>query len=121
MILTVAITLSWFSLVIWLIGLAQDDLLTVMYQSWQWFLGHRGNESNIALTRIVVGTAFTTSIWLWLHGLAQLTIRSLNAFGSVFSWLNVKEKPIRAIGTTINVFVVTIGTVLFPLYLLMTK
>lgn len=50
-------------------------------------------------------TTFTTSIWLWLHGLAELTIRVSR--GSVFLMqrLNIAEAPLRAVGVVVNVYV----------------
>ncbi|MCP4261219.1 MAG: hypothetical protein GY774_27485 [Planctomycetes bacterium] len=54
-------------------------------------------------------TTFTTSIWLWLHGLAELTIRILR--GSVFliQRLNIAETPLRAVGVVVNVYVSVAG------------
>jgi len=70
------------------------------------------------LMRITLATSFTTSIWLWLHGLSQVLIRSLSHVQGFMGWLNVKETPLRAIGTTINLIVLTFGFLLFPVYLL---
>jgi len=70
------------------------------------------------MIRVVLATSFTTSIWLWLHGLSVLVIRSLSHLQKFMGWLNVKEAPLRAIGTTINLIVLTFGVLLFPIYLL---
>ncbi len=68
--------------------------------------------------QIILATSFTTSIWLWLHGLSRVLIRSLSNVQKFMSWLNVKETPLRAIGTTINLIVLTFGILLLPVYLL---
>ncbi len=66
---------------------------------------------------IIVATSFTTSVWLWLHGLSRVLIRGLSHLQKFMGWLNVKETPLRAIGTTINLIVLTFGVLLFPVYL----
>lgn len=69
------------------------------------------------LARAVLLTGFTTSIWLWLHGLAQVSIRGLSSIPIIMSWLNVREAPLRAIGTTINIIVLFLGALMFPVFL----
>ena len=69
-----------------------------------------------SFVRIIVATSFTTSIWLWLHGLSLLTIKCLSGAGFLMSWLNVKERPLRAVGTVVNLLVLLIGVLLFPLF-----
>ena len=73
--------------------------------------------SDSILMHITLATSFTTSIWLWLHGLSSVLIRSLSNIQKFMGWLNVKETPLRAIGTTINLIVLTFGVLLFPVYL----
>jgi len=69
------------------------------------------------LTRVVLATSFTTSVWLWLHGIAQLSIKLLRANSRLLNWLDVKETPLRSIGTIINAWVLALGLGLFPFYL----
>lgn len=125
MILTFLISLAWISFVYWAMVLFTDSYYENLRFTWEIFAGHIEVERyvdpfqierRVIVTRIVVATSFTTSIWLWLHGLAQLTIRGLNGAELVMSFLNVKEKPLRAVGTTINIFVLVIGVVLFPVF-----
>lgn len=66
----------------------------------------------------IIATSFTTSIWLWLHGFARLAIRVLSGTASIISLLDIKKKPIRAIGTTINAFILLLGVVMFPIYMI---
>ena len=76
-----------------------------------------GSREGSIITLIILATSFTTSIWLWLHGLSRILIRSLSNVQKFMGWLNVKETPLRAIGTTINLIVLTFGVLLFPVYL----
>lgn len=125
-ILTLLIALAWISFLYWAgAGLFTDSYYENLRFTWEIFAGHVEVERyvdpfqierRVIVTRIVIATSFTTSIWLWLHGLAQLTIRGLNGAELVMSWLNVKEKPLRAVGTTINIFVLVIGVLLFPVF-----
>jgi hypothetical protein len=118
-ILTFAISLLWIWVSVYL--LAFDHYTTfwsVLNDVLRWFLGHQTGDVPTIMVRIIIGTGYATSIWLWFHGLAHFAIRNLQTFNFVMSWLNVKERPIRAIGTTINIFVLAIGIVLFPVYLL---
>ena len=114
--LTFLIAIGWMAFVNW----PFDDLsyLEAVREIWKNFDGRDRTEGSIIvlLTRIVVATSFTTSIWLWLHGLAQLMIGGLSTAGYLMSWLNVKERPLRAIGTTVNAFVLLIGVVLFAVF-----
>ena len=127
MFLTLLIPLAWLSLFVWSGNGFSGSYLGTVRDIWELFAGHTeasfgGQELGVfrdyfvILFRVVVATSFTTSIWLWLHGLAQLTIQGLNGAKLIISWLNVKNKPLRAIGTTINVFALVTGIVLFPIF-----
>ena len=117
--LTFVVIFGWMSFAIWVVynvilGEWQYDYMS----SWEavqtiWETLYEYDDPESRLFRIVVATSFTTSVWLWLHGLAQLTIRALSAAGFLMGWLNVKERPVRAIGTTINIFVLSFGVVLY--------
>ena len=52
-------------------------------------------------------TSYTTSIWLWLHGFAHMMVRFLYPF----KWLEVEEKPLRAVGVVMSVLLIAIGCV----------
>lgn len=117
-ILTFLLTLAWISFPIWVLEELGGYLQSVIYV-WDAFTG-TGNENVTEIVRVMIGTAFSTSIWLWLHGLAQFTIRILSTMAFIINWLNVKEKPLRAIGTTINIYVLLLGVVLFPVFFMLT-
>ncbi len=122
-ILTLLLTMSW-SVVVVTVSLLSvsksavwsDISLDSIYLFW---LGVFSNSSQDGskFYYIVIATSFTTSIWLWLHGLSFLAIRTLSNVQKFMGWLNVKETPLRAIGTTINLIVLTFGVLLFPVYL----
>lgn len=114
-VLTFLMALGWLSL-FWMVSLDTDiGYPEAVRRTWEALAGRSMTDPTVL--RIVVATSFTTSIWLWLHGLAQVTIRVLSTAGWFMGWLNIKEKPLRAIGTTINVFVLLLGVVLFPVFL----
>jgi len=64
-------------------------------------------------------TTFTTSIWLWLHGLSHTTIKAMRGTRTLIGWLNVKETPLRAIGVVINAYILGFGLALFPVFILL--
>ncbi|ESZ89326.1 hypothetical protein KT71_003830 [Congregibacter litoralis KT71] len=64
----------------------------------------------------VVITAFSTSVWFWLHGLSEAMIKTYAAIKPLMSWLNVRGKPLRAIGVVINVYVIAIAVIILPVY-----
>lgn len=54
-------------------------------------------------------TTFTTSLWLWLHGLATLTIRISRGTVLLVQKLNIAVAPLRAVGVVINAYICVIG------------
>jgi len=115
-ILTTLLSILWLAFTLSLI--AYDDLkfLELMTTLWHHLFDNASSSESNAV-RIVLATSFATSIWLWLHGLSRVLIRSLSTVQWFMGWLNVKETPLRAIGTTINLIVLTFGVLLFPVYL----
>ena len=112
-VLTTLLTWLWVALMFMFIG-AEDSFVESLEGIGREFI--EGGPDAV-LWRVILATSFTTSIWLWLHGLSQFAIRGFSSIAFVMNKLNVKEKPLRAIGTTINIFVLLIGAVLFPVYL----
>lgn len=121
-ILTFLLTLLWLAFLIWLV-LNMVFLLEVSYMDslrsiWVTFIGTE-QGTYAYFIRCVVGTSFITSIWFWLHGLAQFSIFGMKNATWVMSFLNVEKKPLRAIGTTINVIIIFIGVAIFPLFIIL--
>jgi len=81
------------------------------------FTGYVSSKEDDTILKIFLITTFTTSIWLWLHGLSELLIKSISGIQWFVDKLNITETPIRAIGLTINMIILTVGTVLFPVFL----
>lgn len=77
-------------------------------------------NENIFLLIIVVSviTSFSTSIWLWLHGISHLTIKSFSASNYIMGWLDIKDKPLRSIGIVINVYIMILGIIVYPAYII---
>ncbi len=62
-------------------------------------------------------TTFTTTIWLWLHGLAEFTIKLLSPIPRITDWLDIEKSPIRSIGIIINLYIWLFGLVIIALKL----
>ena len=116
-ILTILIVILWVSFVASFAMIEMNYFEIVIFQ---WQSLYYASYDNSTFLRIVLATSLTTSIWLWLHGLSRILIRSLSNVQKFMGWLNVKETPLRAIGTTINLIVLTFGVLLFPVYLFNT-
>jgi len=118
-ILTFVITYLWTTFCLWIFYILNNSELKGFTEMLQiiW-IGYFFNDGSIIpeLMTIIVLTSYTTSIWLWLHGLSRLLIRFISGVNFFAGWLNIKERPLRAIGTTINAIVLLIGIVLFPFF-----
>lgn len=75
-----------------------------------------GKNVDADIFKIFLATSFSTSVWLWLHGLSQYTIKLLSATQKIMNFLNVEEQPIRAIGVVINGYIFLFGMILYPIY-----
>jgi len=62
-------------------------------------------ERNFYTTQIALVTTFSTSVWLWLHALSELTIKFFNRSLKFLRWLNVRDAPFDAIGTVVCIWV----------------
>jgi hypothetical protein len=74
-------------------------------------------SQNLQIT-IFVLTSFTTSIWLWLHGLSHLIIRYLHFTKWISDWLNIEKAPIRSIGIFCNILIIILFILALPLILI---
>jgi hypothetical protein len=111
--LTIFITSTWIALVGWVV--TDAPLLAHLEEKFRWFSSTETLFSDDYLgIRIIFATSFTTSAWLWLHGLSQLTIRALSGTGALMGYLNVENRPVRTIGNVVNVYL----AVLFLMLLL---
>ena len=70
----------------------------------------------VFLSRIVLGTSYVTSIWVWISGLADFFIRFLSRYQKVVDYLNIEEKPVRSLGLMISMFLFLIGAAAYPLF-----
>ena len=70
---------------------------------------------------ISVATSFVTSLWLWFHGLAVLSIRVLMSFTWTMGWLNVEHRPIRALGTAVNIHLAVFGMLAIFIFFIWTE
>lgn len=122
LLVVIGITIFMVAAIRWMIYMYPDyhsnsppfpDFFGLPVELFVWLIASPDN-----LFLIILTTSFTTSIWLWLHGLSIIVIRALNNVQWFMNWLNVKEAPLRAIGITINLIVLTLGILLFPVYLL---
>lgn len=122
--LTFSLSFLWMSF-LFSSGPDNHGYLDSMGETWRSLSCARGDELNCDTeilpwaAKAVLLTSFTTSVWLWLHGLAQLAIRLSNQSLRFFSWLNVEEKPIRSIGVAVNFLLFSVATLVsIPLILL---
>lgn len=91
------------------------SFLFITSEEEDWGLGSFGD-----LLRTIIATSYTTSIWLWLHGIAQPTIKKVIKTSIFISrWLNVQEKPVSAIGHIINFWIFVLGITLYLVYLIL--
>jgi hypothetical protein len=70
----------------------------------------------VFLSRIVLGTSYVTSIWVWISGLADFFIRFLSRYQKVVDYLNIEEKPVRSLGLMISIFLFLVGAAAYPLF-----
>lgn len=111
-VLTVSITFVW--AVLFLSLFSRNSLS----DSYELVMGLSGRDiHDQVLVLAVFTTSFTTSVWLWLHGAAQFTIRLMNSGAWMVQKLNVTEAPVRAIGVVINMYVLCLGGLGFLVYL----
>ena len=104
LVLTFFLTIFWFALVFHLLGW-NEVFYKIVTTIWNDFIGitHSGGKE-LKILMVIIFTGYLTSIWLWLHGLAQLAIYVVRKFGWVVNFLNVRQKPLRALGLTMNIF-----------------
>lgn len=122
-ILTAAIIFLW---IVFIVHAGSDDGIP-FFQRAEHFLGSIGSAVFGELPKedfyisffffVPFITTFSTSIWMWLHGLSELVITLLSGIRPITKWLNVEEKPIRSIGTVINFLIWCIGLILLPVFL----
>lgn len=116
-VLTTLMAVLWISIVMGIfteggIGFYLNDTIKTLMGEEAYPLG----DLLVVIYRIVIVTTFTTSIWLWLHGLSHLTIRLLSNGVWFMNFLNVEEKPVRALGTIINAYVIVLSIPLFIIF-----
>lgn len=70
----------------------------------------------IFLARIVLGTSYITSIWVWISGLADFSIRFLSRYQKAVNYLNIEEKPFRSLGLMTSIFLFLAGAAAYPLF-----
>lgn len=111
---TLMLPLMWFGCILYFLSF--ESYIGAFLTSFEIFFGS-GDYSEpglIEFIRIIVATSFTTSIWLWLHGLAQIFIRCLSPLEFFVSYLNVKNTPVRATGVIVNFIFTFISIIAFP-------
>ena len=64
----------------------------------------------------VVLTSFTTSIWLWLHGVSRYLIKVNTAARAAIGWIEIEKRPFYSISALSSMLLIIIGFALFPLF-----
>lgn len=117
LVLTALIAYLWTHVAMYLLYLMsdvskQDEMSFIafcvsMMDRYSLILSQGGKVMEVLKPAII--TTFFTSIWLWLYGLAQLTIRILAYTTQFVQILNIEKAPVRAIGVVINGYVFLFG------------
>ena len=76
-------------------------------------LSVRSAQDDYVVMYVFILTTFTTSIWLWLHGISHATIKILKPTSAILAWTNVQEKPMLAIGRVAHVYIMAFSVLLF--------
>ncbi len=78
----------------------------------------RGATARIFLQSQLL-TTFVTSVWLWMHGLTGLLIKTINRLGSGFKFLlkpfDIENKPVGSMGFILSILV-TLGFLILAIY-----
>ncbi|RDE22498.1 hypothetical protein DV711_07825 [Motiliproteus coralliicola] len=115
--LTLILSVAWVSLLCWLFDFGPgenfSEKIEMIFNS---LIGDSKFQDDIVGIRIIILTSYSTSVWLWLHGVAHMCVRGLSSISVIIKWLNVSESPLRAIGTTINLILFIFGVLLFPVF-----
>lgn len=70
--------------------------------------------------RVVLATSYVTSAWLWLYGASDLTARFLSKNAKLIHYLNIENKPARALGLVSSLLFFLFGSIAFLLYRLLS-
>ncbi|MBA55189.1 MAG: hypothetical protein CMK89_12110 [Pseudomonadales bacterium] len=111
--LTLIITFFW--AVVFLFVFSRNSLSDSIYLVLH--LAERDIKDQV-LVLSVFTTSFTTSFWLWMHGLAQFIIRLINGSVWMVQKLNIEAAPVRALGIVINANILLLGSLCFLVYIL---